>query len=176
MSQFGVAFLKALGEILEVEGEQPDGQLQEGGYLLLASDAGAEILRANYEVQRAEGAPFDANAILGPHPEVPNFLFANGFSGHGLQQSPAVGRCSGRADRRRPLHQPRSEPLRLRPDRRQAADRREERGVRRRGFVYALVAGLVAGVIGGLVVPLWMGLERAAEQGARSQPGGGLTS
>ncbi|WP_051609032.1 NAD(P)/FAD-dependent oxidoreductase [Fodinicurvata fenggangensis] len=35
---------------------------------------------------------FDHNAILGPHPEVSNFLFANGFSGHGLQQSPAVGR------------------------------------------------------------------------------------
>lgn len=35
---------------------------------------------------------FDHNAILGPHPELANFLFANGFSGHGLQQSPAVGR------------------------------------------------------------------------------------
>lgn len=34
----------------------------------------------------------DHNAIVGPHPEVSNFLFANGFSGHGLQQSPAVGR------------------------------------------------------------------------------------
>ena len=35
---------------------------------------------------------FDANAILGPHPDLPGFLVMNGFSGHGLQQSPAMGR------------------------------------------------------------------------------------
>lgn len=34
----------------------------------------------------------DQNAIVGPHAEISNFIFVNGFSGHGLQQSPAIGR------------------------------------------------------------------------------------
>lgn len=33
----------------------------------------------------------DQNGIIGPHPLIKNFIFANGFSGHGIQQSPAVG-------------------------------------------------------------------------------------
>ncbi len=35
---------------------------------------------------------FDQNAIIGAHSQVENFIFANGFSGHGFQQSPAMGR------------------------------------------------------------------------------------
>lgn len=35
---------------------------------------------------------FDHNMILGHHDQVENFYFLNGDSGHGLQQSPAMGR------------------------------------------------------------------------------------
>ena len=53
-----------------------------------------------FEALRMQGAwagyyemnTFDHNAIVGLHPACDNLVFANGFSGHGLQQCPAVGR------------------------------------------------------------------------------------
>lgn len=62
--------------------------------ILAARVPGFEALR----LQRSWAGHYDMNLldhnlILGAHPEVDNLLFANGFSGHGLQQSPAVGRA-----------------------------------------------------------------------------------
>jgi FAD-dependent oxidoreductase domain-containing protein 1 len=45
----------------------------------------------------------DGNAILGEWPEIKGLFLANGFSGHGLQQAPAVGRYLSELILERPL-------------------------------------------------------------------------
>jgi FAD-dependent oxidoreductase domain-containing protein 1 len=59
----GVAFLREIRQKLEVDGEQPDVPLTENGYLYLASEAGAQVLRENHVVQAREGANI---ALLSP--------------------------------------------------------------------------------------------------------------
>jgi sarcosine oxidase len=59
ISQFGVEFLKSLDRYLAVDGEAPEIDLVENGYLFLATDAGRPTLEHNHAVQRELGVPVE---------------------------------------------------------------------------------------------------------------------
>jgi len=56
ISLYGIQFLRGIGEHLAVDGERPQIDLKEGGYLYCATEAGASVLRENQALQVAEGA------------------------------------------------------------------------------------------------------------------------
>ena len=72
--RYGVEFLKTARERLVVDGEGPELPFVENGYLYLASEGGAEALRANHAVQIAEGADV---ALLTPEETRARFPFLN---------------------------------------------------------------------------------------------------
>ncbi|GGK33967.1 NAD(P)/FAD-dependent oxidoreductase [Salinarimonas ramus] len=74
ISLHGIRFLRAIAEHLAVEGEVPEIGLKEGGYLYLATAAGADVLRENHAVQIAEGADV---ALLDPDTLVARFPWLN---------------------------------------------------------------------------------------------------
>ena len=59
MSLYGIEFLRHIGELLEVDGDQPSIELHEGGYLFLATPAGEATLRENHALQKSLGADID---------------------------------------------------------------------------------------------------------------------
>jgi glycine/D-amino acid oxidase-like deaminating enzyme len=96
MSQFGMRFLKAAPEALAVDGDRPALSLHERGYLFLASEAGAEAMRANHAVQTAEGADIELMTpaqIVARYPWInPDgiALGAHGRSGEGWFDGPGL--------------------------------------------------------------------------------------
>lgn len=56
LSQASLAFLRRVGDELAVDGERPHIGLTEPGYLYLATEAGAPLLRRNQQLQQAAGA------------------------------------------------------------------------------------------------------------------------
>ncbi len=56
VSLYGIRFLRNVGESLSVDGDAPDIGLREGGYLFLATPAGAQVLAENHALQTAMGA------------------------------------------------------------------------------------------------------------------------
>ncbi|MGL4636842.1 MAG: NAD(P)/FAD-dependent oxidoreductase, partial [Beijerinckiaceae bacterium] len=56
ISLHGIAFLRNIGETLAVDGERPDVGLKEGGYLYVATERTAPVLRSINALQNARGA------------------------------------------------------------------------------------------------------------------------
>ncbi len=72
ISLHGIAFLRSVGELLEVDGERPDIGFTEGGYLFLATAGGAATLARNHALQTEMGADIlsldkDALAVRFPY-------------------------------------------------------------------------------------------------------------
>jgi len=77
LSLYGIEFLKSLGKELQVgaDGDEPDVQLREQGYLFLASDAGERVLRNNHATQQAQGVTW--TTLLSPDQLADRFPWLN---------------------------------------------------------------------------------------------------
>ncbi|MFG1421059.1 NAD(P)/FAD-dependent oxidoreductase [Roseixanthobacter liquoris] len=99
ISLYGIAFLRQIGTRLAVDGDVPDIALREGGYLFLASEAGADDLAGAHAMQTGLGANV---ALLSPDDLAARFPWLNiegiargslglsgegWFDGYGLMQA-----------------------------------------------------------------------------------------
>lgn len=75
MSLYGAEFLRNMGNYLDIRGEPPiDSCFHPYGYLLLASEAGAETMTENSKLQNSLGAK---NILLTPEKLKKNFPWIN---------------------------------------------------------------------------------------------------
>jgi glycine/D-amino acid oxidase-like deaminating enzyme len=71
ISMHGIAFLREIGARLAVDGDRPEIGLTEGGYLYVADEESAGVLRSSNLIQRSEGADvalFDVGALADRFP------------------------------------------------------------------------------------------------------------
>lgn len=71
LSRRSLAFYRTIGEELQVGGERPGIGLVEPGYLYLAGESGAQLLRRQHDLQRSQGvdvALLDAPALAARYP------------------------------------------------------------------------------------------------------------
>ncbi len=99
ISLYGIDFLRNIGELLEVDGENPRVDLIEGGYLFLATHDKRSILEENHVLQQKMGADIgflDADALKVKFPWLNTSDLSAGcyglsgegwFDGYGLMQA-----------------------------------------------------------------------------------------
>lgn len=99
ISLYGIGFLRAIGDILAVEGDRPTVGLHEGGYLYLGEETHREGFEANNAIQRQMGADIalmDAAGLKQAFPWLETSDLAIGsygvsgegwFDGYGLMQA-----------------------------------------------------------------------------------------
>jgi FAD-dependent oxidoreductase domain-containing protein 1 len=83
----------------EPDPDEPPLEVEEAMFLERVWPVLARRVPAFQELRRSgewagyyEYNTFDQNGVIGPHPSCPNLIHAAGFSGHGIQHSPATGR------------------------------------------------------------------------------------
>ena len=83
----------------EPDPDEPPLEVEEAMFLERVWPVLARRVPAFQELRRSgewagyyEYNTFDQNGVIGPHPSCPTLIHAAGFSGHGIQHSPATGR------------------------------------------------------------------------------------
>jgi FAD-dependent oxidoreductase domain-containing protein 1 len=99
ISLYGIQFLREIGATLAVSGDRPAIDLNEGGYLFLATPDKAQILKENHQLQQDLGADighFDQSGLSEKFPWMTVSDLASGchglsgegwFDGYGLMQA-----------------------------------------------------------------------------------------